>query len=277
MHEDLKEVCIILCHHLADHDSPDNQEGGIADEVKKFESRFFDLVFRLRNEMIQNRTPVIKVRDSITLLPIIIRSEHYQFVKDCSADIRKAEDIEDLFQHLNLYWTYLEYSLLEHIIVAHSSSLSKGLKVDMKRYKVDIEAFKRCTTVEQLLKVGLGIIRREPPPGFARIVSKWKRKASEYTLEELEGIRQSICFAFNLPTFILMLESMDEGSLCIKWHIPSSEVYHVEYILNVEVDLYLEFFLAELFYIESVPYDGEDSCLVIIDNIHRENGPYARA
>ena len=235
----------------AGHNSPalsHCREEDIVDQVKRFDDRFSSLVFRLRDELIQNKTLVTKVRDSITLLPSSIRPEHYQFIKECSDNIKDAKDIEDIFRHLNLYWTYLEYSLLNHIIVRHSSTLSKGLSEDMKEYERDMEDFKRHTTVEQLLakEVGLGCMRREPPPGFSRIVTKLNSKPSEFTLHRLEVFRRNICFEFNLPTFILMLESVDEGSLCIKWHIPSFEAHC---FLHVSSSI-LKRISAELFHLE---------------------------
>ena len=157
-------------------DTSHNLVGEIVDHVDRFDSRFICLVTRLREEMTQNRMSVSKFQTSLTLLPLAIRTEHYQFMKECSEDIQKADDIEDLFRHLNLYWTYLEYSLLNYIIKQHSDILSDGLKEDMKQYKEDMEVFKRHTTVEQILGVGLGCIRREPPPGFSRIVTKLKKK-----------------------------------------------------------------------------------------------------
>ena len=214
--------------HSADCDSLNtshNPGEDIGDCIQRFDSLFYDLVTRLQNEVMQNRLSVVKFRYSLTLLPTPIRTEHYLFIKENSKDIQNADDIEDFFCHLNLYWTYLEYSLLNHIIEQHSGILSIDLKEDMKRYKKDMDAFKQRTTVGQILGVGLGCVRREPPPGFDRIVTRLKKKASEFTLEKLDQFRRRICLEFNLPTFILMLESVDEGSLCIKWHIPSSEVH----------------------------------------------------
>ena len=240
---------LLVLFSCADHDSPDSShclQEDIVDQVKRCNDRFSDLVLRLQNEMLQNETPVILVQHSLALLPTTIRTEHYQFVKECSEDIHKANDVKDLFRHLNLYWTYLEYSLLDHIIARHSKTLSTSLKEDMERYKGDMDAFKRRTTVEQILKVDLGCIRREPPPGFSRIITKLKRKASEFTLQELEVFRQKVGLEFNLPNFILMLESVDEGSLCIKWHIPSSAV---QWFFTIS-SLILERISPELFHLE---------------------------
>ena len=182
-------------------------------------------------------TPITKFRHSVTLLPSTIRTEHIQFITESIDDINNAGDVNSLFSHLNIYWTYLEYSLLSHIIQSHSSTLSAELKGEMKRYEEDIEVFKQNTTVEQLLQAGIGCVRREPPPNFTRIITKLKGKPSDYTLDKIDQFRRMVCMAFNLPTFILMLQSVDEGSLCIKWHIQSSEVHFFEHISRLEMEL----------------------------------------
>ena len=233
----------------------------IIGQVERFNDRFIDLEIRLRDELLMcKQISVEAVRDSITLLPTSIRTEHYQFIKECSDDIQKAGSIQDLFRHLNLYWTYLEYSLMDHIIKRHSKMLSKELKEDMRVYMEDMETFKKRTTVEQLLQVGLGCIRKEPPPGFSRLIMKLRREPSDYTLAELEAVRRRLGIQFSLPTFALMLESVKESSLCIKWHIPSSEVHRFVTTISPAVHSRIS---ADLFYLEvdlstlSSSYTGE--------------------
>ena len=235
-------MLIVILIYLAVCDRPDVpsiQERDIAGQVHAFEGRFNHLVFRLQSELSRNAIPMAQFRHSITLLPSTIRTEHYQFILERTKDIRRAEDIEEVFMHLNLYWTYLEYSLLKHIIHCHSTVLSTELKEDMGRYENDIEIFKKCTTMEQLLRVGVGIgcIRREPPPHFSRVVMKLQGNPSDYTLEDIDEVRRKICLAFNLPTFILMLESIDEGSIWITWRIPSSEVHCFRSISQSDMEL----------------------------------------
>ena len=211
-------------------------------QVEKFERRFESLVISLEDELLEKVAGVKRLRRSITSLPVAIRPEHYHFVMKILSDIKNM-DIEDIFMHLNLYWTYLEYSLLCRIIESHSDIVSIDLKKAMGSYKEDIEVFKRNTTVEQLQQVGLGAIRREPPPGFTRHTVKLEKEVCKYTLQELDDIRHRTSRAFNLPEFILLLETVHQGSVCIVWHIPSSEVHRFmsassEVIQQISLDLF---------------------------------------
>ena len=180
---------------------------------------------------------MLKFRHSLTLLPSTILTEHYQFIEESIENINNAGDIDTLFTHLNHYWSYLEYSLLSHLIKCHSNIISTELREEMRMYEEDILVYKQRTTVEQLLQAGIGCIRKEPPPNFTRVITKLKGKPSDYTLEDIDNFRRKICIAFNLPTFILMLESVTDGSLCIKWHTPSSEAHYFESTFSSDMKL----------------------------------------
>ena len=183
----------------------------IADDVRNFEIRFYDLVRSVQNEMLRAQVSVVDLLDTLTLLPTSIRTEHYQFIKKCIDDLMKTEDISDIFRRLNLYWTYLEYSLLDHIIVCHSDIFSVELKEKMRLYNYDMIAFKKSTTVKQLMEIGLGVIRLEPPPGFSRFVRQIPYYNTDFTLENLDNVRRRIGIELNLPSFILMLQSVERG------------------------------------------------------------------
>ena len=213
-------------HHTGiDTDHPHSPESVVAEQVHSFEGHFADLTFRLQTEMEEKETPVLvkKFRQSITLLPQAIQKEHLKYIQDSLKEIKQAQDIEDRFMHLNLYWNFFDCNLLQHLITRHGS---KELKEEMEKYAENMKVFQKNTTVEQLLKAcPTGFRRDNPPPNFSLVICKLNRKASEYSLEELEQFRCQFCYEFSLPTFALMLASFKEGSITILWHIPSSEVH----------------------------------------------------
>ena len=204
---------------------PERQLQLVKAQVGKFEHWFESLVISLEDELLEKVAGVKRLRRSITSLPVAIRPEHYHFVMKVLSDIKNM-DIEDIFMHLNLYWTYLEYSLLCRIIESHSDIVSIDLKKAMGSYKEDIEVFKRNTTVEQLQQVGLGAIRREPPPGFTRHTVKLEKEVCKYTLQELDDIRHRTSGAFNLPEFILLLETVHRSGLGLHCMAHSSSEVH---------------------------------------------------
>ena len=186
----------------------------------------------LRKEL-QN-ADVVDFRENITLLPVSIEAEYCQFIEKKLDEIGKLPSIEKLFLHLNIYWSYLQYGLLKHIIECYSDPqdsidlqqplVSPDLQEAMEKYEEDIEAFKIETTVGQLIEVGLGRLKMDPPPGFSRTTVRLSKDVSEYTLQELDNIRRRTAKAFSLPDFVIVLERVYQSSLGTVWHIPSSQV-----------------------------------------------------
>ena len=183
----------------------------------------------LRKEL-QN-ADVVDFKENITLLPVSIEAEYCQFIEKNLDEIRKSPSINALFLHLNIYWSYLQYGLLKHIIGCYSDPLdlqqplvSHDLRKAMEKYEEDIEAFKSETTVGQLIEAGLGRLKMEPPPGFSRKTVRLSKDVSEYTLQELDKIRRRTAEAFSLPDFVIVLERVYQSSLSTVWHIPSSQV-----------------------------------------------------
>ena len=208
----------------------------------------------LRKEL-QN-ADVVDFRDCITLLPASIEAEYCQFIEKKLDKIVNLPNVNELFLHLNLYWSYLQYSLLKHIIECYSDPqdsidlqqplVSHNLQEAMEKYEEDIEAFKSETTVGQLIEVGLGKLKMDPPPGFFRTTIRLSKDISKYTLQELDEIRRRTAEAFSLPDFIIVLERVYQSSLSTVWHIPSSQV---SYFQSVSPEVLLQI-SAELIYFE---------------------------
>ena len=118
--------------------------------------------------------------------------------------------------HLNLYWNFIDYSLLDYIVDRFCSA---NLKKDMNEYKLELGEFRRVTTISQVIGTWPG--RVDPPPSFTEFTSTLDRDASTFTLEELEELRMKICNEFSLSHFILMFRGVVKGSLIIIWFVPS--------------------------------------------------------
>ena len=188
--------------------------------MKYFQDRFEDITFELElefQEKIEGKVVSLeRVRHSITHLPPEIRSEHYKFLQEKMKDLRRCDDIVDVFSHLNLYWTYIDYSLLERLVNKYASDKLQG---DMEEYVRDMQSFRKQTLVSTFVTVWKG--RAKPPPNtFTEIKAELKKDASHCTLEELSQLLKDFCAAFHLSESALMLYRLDPGSVIITWLIP---------------------------------------------------------
>ena len=169
-------------------------------------------------ELEEKRTEIKRFRHTLTHLPLAIRHDHYQYIEQHLSKIEEADSIECLFHHLNLYWSFLDYTLLEHIIRRHGS---KDLKTKMRKYVTDITVFRKTTTLSQLSSYWCE--RVSLPPHFSQLTIKLDKDPTKCTVDELLiRFKTSLCDDLSLPHFTLVLVYTGEGCITTVWHIPSS-------------------------------------------------------
>lgn len=180
-----------------------------------FETRFRDLVIATQEEL--EKISMKAFRTDITLLPSTIKHNHLTFLKENISNLKKASDIEEIFMHLNLYWNYFNYTLLEAIIKRNGS---KHLKQQMKSYASDMHQFWRKTTVADFIPYCKSMQRFETiPEEFTKLKIKesMEKPLSEYTLMELDQLKRRFIQSCQLPDFALILYELQEGSLEVTW------------------------------------------------------------
>ena len=180
----------------------------VTQQIEEFEDRFINLVHNAQVEIVEKHTPVSKFRRTLFLLPLSIRADHHRFLSENALNLEKAESINEFFWYLNLYWNFIDYNLLEHIIRRHGSDY---LKAKMEEYIQDLAQFKRTTTISQICGLARRwCIRRDLPQHFALLSTKLNKGPSEYTLAELEDFRVLFCREFSLSELAAMFAGATE-------------------------------------------------------------------
>ena len=229
-----------------DEEIDDIENDAISMQIEEFEMKFADLAYRAR-VVIEEHTPIKKLTHTLQLLPLSIRDDHLQFVESSLPNIEKAGSVDEIFRYLNLYWNFIDYHLLEHLIKRCGN---KSLKAKMGKYVRDLAEFRGKTTIAQVCGLAkVWSIRADLPQHFSRLSTKFNKKASEYTLEELEQFRRAFCREFSLKDTVAMLAGATDGSVIVFWHVPSSVVSNLtaailghphgffEHHLLIEIDL----------------------------------------
>ena len=175
-------------------------------------------------------------------LPYAISKEHEQFLLSKYHLFEKAQTIERIFLHLNLYLSFIDFSLLEHIVEHFGSH---GLQQKMKQYSRDMEMFSMETPVIDIIRFIPHLSDRcKPPPHFARLKMKLNFDPKTCTLGDLEQHRKNCGGEFLLSKFALFLVEIGEGSLVEVYLVPSDIVPalkdHVQkksltFFLNLEI------------------------------------------
>ena len=183
-------------------------------EVELFESRFEDLV----NETLQtvkNNVDVDNFCNGITLLPMSLKAEHVEFLRK-EERLQKATDHRQIFWLLNLYWSFLNPSLLAHIVKKFGSDETKQR---MQTYESDLQWFRKNTPLKEFCEV-CPMVHKDIPPDFKTLVSK--HEWSGCNLEDVEVFRKKFARNYSLSDCAMMLSELVEGSVSITWFVPSA-------------------------------------------------------
>ena len=191
---------------------PVKTDSDVAREMKELDIRFLMLADRAEDEIDQE---IVRRGDSpqrilfqrqfhhhLTTLPPDLRQEHYQFIQQ---HLKETQDPVEIFLELSMYWDFVNYSLLEHVINEFGSD---QLKADMRQYVADLEEFRKTTTVAQFAKHWNGKRGTEiPHPHFTELMAKLPEDPSTYTLQDLETLRRDTCREFSLSTLAVKLSA----------------------------------------------------------------------
>ena len=131
--------------------------------------------------------------------------------------MRKEEQVDELFLHLNPIVSFIDFGLIELFIKRFGSC---SLKKDMRYYCSEMKVFMKETTIKQLINHLPG--KTEIPPKFSLIEAKIGQNASECTLEELNTLRKRYCSEVRLSEIVFHLVAIVESnSFIVRWLVPS--------------------------------------------------------
>ena len=186
----------------------------------------------------------------LTSLDVFRQREHQEFIKDHLTNIEKGTHLSNLWARLGIYWNFLNFDLLEHLITGFSS---EDLKQQMESYKCGLQSFRKATRICDFIDCWPE--RVEPPP--ERELREFVAKVGYYwencTLEDLDMLEGVITRKFFLPRFALQLREIKPGSITVTWLIPVSFVKVLQETIESTNS---EFFTEEK--IETVTIAGQD-------------------
>ena len=209
----------------------------IKQHVKQLQDRFVHLAYCTYKELVDKGISVHDVHAWLTALDVF-RREHQEFIKDHLTNIEKGTHLSNLWARLGIYWNFLNFDLLEHLV---SGFGSEDLKRKMESYKCDLQSFRKATRICDFINCWPE--RVEPPPEreLREFVAKVGYHWENCTLEDLDMLEGVITRKFFLPRFVLHLREIKPGSIAITWLIPVSFVMGLqEAIESANVEFFME-------------------------------------
>ena len=179
------------------------------------------------------------VVERLTALKAAIKPDHEAFFSE-NMDNLKSNGIFELFAKMNMYWNYLSYNLLAHLIKVFGIVAVEG---KMEKYKIDLQQFLDDTPINVFCKAQEMELVVEPPDGFDKIIVKfvWPE---DITMSIVEKFRQKYARSYNLYKYSLLVNQIKNGSFIVVWFIPCSVVDRLS--REVDVKLLAQFAVSSL-------------------------------
>ena len=186
----------------------------------------------------------------VTCLPVSARPQHRSFIQKNLTNIPPPVTFESIWSILNLYWDFLNYGLLEHVI---NKCGSDDLKQQMHAYVDELSMFKQTTRLCDFIESWPCRDDEPPEDRLKKVVVKMKHEWSQCTLRDVESFKKALVHKFFLPEFDILLQKAERGCVCVTWLTsPSIATILQQNLANIET----EFFKKHG--IDAVTIDGQD-------------------
>ena len=217
-------------------------------QVRYFENRFGDLVDKACREVKKIDLDILFSR--VTYLPVSLRRQHQSFIEEKLTNIPPPETFAKIWSILNLYWDFLNYGLLEHVI---NQCGSEVLKQQMQDYVEELSTFKQTTRLRDFIESWPCRDDGPPEDRLKKVVVKMNHEWSQCTLRDVESFKKALVHKFFLPEFDIVLQKAERGCVCVTWLTsPSIATLLQQNLANIET----EFFKKHG--IDAVTIDGQD-------------------
>ena len=219
----------------------------VEDQVQYFESKFRTFVLETYQEINSKMDPSAFL-SCITCLPVSVRTQHRSFIEEKLTNIPPPVTFAKIWTILNLYWDFLNYGLLEHVI---SNFGSEDLKQNMQEYVHELSVFKQTTRLCDFIECWPCRDDEPPEDRLKKVVVKMRHEWSQCTLKDVESFKKALVHKFFLPEFDILLQKAERGCVCVTWLTsPSIATMLQQNLANIET----EFFKKHA--IDAVTIDG---------------------
>ena len=241
-------------HHNTTNSGP-TKPLSVEDQVQYFENKFGCLVDKAYQE-VNSKMEAPLFLSRITCLPVSARNQHRSFIEEKLTNIPPPVTFENTWSILNLYWDFLNYGLLEHVV---NKCGSECLKQQMQHYILELSVFKQTTRLCDFVKNWPCRDEKPPEDHLKEVVVKMKHEWSQCTLEDVELFKTALVQRFFLPKYDILLQKTIEGCVCVTWLTsPSIATLLQQNLANIETNFFKKHG------IDAVTIDGQDVYLTAV-------------
>ena len=236
----------------------------MADQVEYFETEFATLVDKACHDVRKRDLEPSIFLSRVTTLRVSDRTEHRSFIQENLINIPPPVTFEKIWSRLTIYWDFMNYGLLEHVI---NKLGGEDLKHQMQVYVQELSTFKSRTRLCDFIDSWPCKDDRPAKDELKKIVIKMNQEWTKCTLQDVESFRTALIHKFFLPEFDLILQNANRGCVCVTWLTsPSTATLLQQNLANIETEFFKEHS------IDAVTVDGQDIYLTPV----KKYGGYLR-
>ena len=197
----------------------------VKQHVRELETKFLALADKARQAVKLSGITLSQFCMLLTQIPASMKDEKItiRYFRENIQVFEQCSSIDAIFYHLNLYWDFMNYGLLEHIIDRLEDD---EFKQEMEKYKHELTAFRNTTTLREFSSL-MYHKSTKVPCDLRKLVTKHDKSWMDRTLEEVEQFREKFSVKFSLSKFSLILIQIEKGSILITWWLPTVIVPHL--------------------------------------------------
>ena len=230
--------------------------------MKYFDAKFRSLVNKAYQEMREMKPSDFLAQ--VTNLPAYSRPDHRTFIEEKLTDITLPVTFVKIWSILNLYWDFLNYGLLEHVM---NISGSIDLKHQVQDYIEELSTFKRRTRLCDFIDSWPCKDHRPLEKELRKVVIKMRLEWTQCMLHDVESFMAALVQKFCLPEFDVILQRAERGCVCVMWLTSQFTATLLQQNLaNIETEFFKEHS------IDALTIDGQDIDLTPV----RKYGGYLR-
>ena len=163
----------------------------------------------------------------LTKLPMLTEYKKLRFLQKKKKKILRAKYVDAVFEILDPYWNYVDYSLLEHIV---NNYCDRDVKIQMQIYIENLHKFDRATSVKQLTSA---------VPDNRVLLSKYSTltatlgvDAEKFSLYCVRKVKDSIIERACLQSYVPQLLSLHASSVVLTIAFPKKLSKHIRKSLD---------------------------------------------
>ena len=193
------------------------------------EMKFFSVVSSANDYLTETLVPkkLQALKTRLIRLPLSGRYKKLHFLQEKKEDIRNAQNVGDIFDVLDHYWNYVDYSLLEFIVKTYCN---RNVKQEMKKYKHDLKKFEKATSVKDFT---LALPNdRKFPSELSTLCAELKIDAAECTLHHVRKIKKALAQRASLQSYVVYMQDLHASSVVVTFAFPRAARDAVEQALD---------------------------------------------